>query len=154
MSGGVDSSVAALLMKKKGYEVIGAFMKNWSHEKHGMGECTWKSERKVAMKIAAQLNIPLITFDFEKQYQNHQEAIKAYGKQVGRKYIQRINIIKSATDVNELCILPGLRCHPLKGDRAGQWALKLTGYFRLIFTVEGKKLEIACIEEVSKHYEN
>jgi len=82
MSGGVDSSVAALLMKKKGYEVIGAFMKNWSHEKHGMGKCTWKSERKVAMKIAAQLNIPLITFDFEKQYQKLviDEMFKKYKK--------------------------------------------------------------------------
>ena len=68
MSGGVDSSVAALWAKKKGYEVIGAFMKNFSHSKHGMGECTWKEERKVAMKIAAILEIPLITFDFEKEY--------------------------------------------------------------------------------------
>lgn len=68
MSGGVDSSVAALWAKKKGYEVIGAFMKNFSHSKYGMGECTWKLERKYAMKIAAILNIPLITFDFEKEY--------------------------------------------------------------------------------------
>ena len=68
MSGGVDSSVAALLMKKKGYDIIGAFMKNWSHNKYDMGECTWKGERKVAMEIAAILEIPLITLDFEKEY--------------------------------------------------------------------------------------
>ena len=68
MSGGVDSSVAALLMKKEGYEVIGAFMKNWSGTKNEIGECNWKEERDFAIKIAAKLNIPLITLDFEKQY--------------------------------------------------------------------------------------
>lgn len=68
MSGGVDSSVAALFMKKKGYEVIGAFMKNWSGTKDEIGECNWKEEREFAIKIAAKLKIPLITLDFEKQY--------------------------------------------------------------------------------------
>ncbi len=68
MSGGVDSSVAALLMKKKGYEVIGIFMKNWSDTKNELGECTWKDERSMAMKIAAILEIPLITLDSEKEY--------------------------------------------------------------------------------------
>ncbi len=68
MSGGVDSSVAALLMKKKGYEVIGIFMKNWSDTKNEFGECAWKDERKMAMKIAAILEIPLITLDSEKEY--------------------------------------------------------------------------------------
>jgi len=82
MSGGVDSSVAAWLMKKKGYEVIGAFMKNWSHEKYDMGECTWRGERKVATKIAAMLEIPLITFDFEKEYKKLvvDEMFKKYKK--------------------------------------------------------------------------
>ena len=69
MSGGVDSSVAALLLKKQGYEVIGAFMKNWSDTKDPLtGRCAWRSERKMALKIASKLNIPLITLDFEKQY--------------------------------------------------------------------------------------
>lgn len=56
--------------------------------------------------------------------------------------------------LNELMQLPGLRCHELKGDRKGQYAIKLTGFYRIIFTVIGKKLEIACIEEVSKHYDD
>ena len=68
MSGGVDSSVAALLLKKQGYEVIGAFMKNWSNTKDDFGQCTWRSERHIAQKIAAMLDIPLITLDFEKEY--------------------------------------------------------------------------------------
>jgi tRNA-specific 2-thiouridylase len=69
MSGGVDSSVAALLLKKQGYEVIGAFMKNWSDTKDPLtGRCAWRTERKMALKIASQLGISLITLDFEKQY--------------------------------------------------------------------------------------
>ena len=69
MSGGVDASVAALLMKKKGYDGIGVFMKNWSDTKDlTTGECSWKEDRKMAMKIAAKLEIPLITLDFEKEY--------------------------------------------------------------------------------------
>ena len=68
MSGGVDSSVAALLMLRKGYEVVGAFMKNYSDSKNEFGECNWREERKMAIKIASKLNIKLITLDFEKQY--------------------------------------------------------------------------------------
>ena len=69
MSGGVDSSVAALLLQKQGYEVIGAFMKNWSDTKDPLtGRCAWRTERKMALKIASQLGISLITLDFEKQY--------------------------------------------------------------------------------------
>lgn len=90
----------------------------------------------------------------QKQYENSKKAEKAYGKEVARKYIQRIGIIKQARDIDELDSLPGLRCHPLKGKRMGQWVVNLTGFYRLIFTLEGEQLEIACIEEVSKHYDD
>jgi len=82
MSGGVDSSVAALLMKKGGYEVIGAFMKNWSDTKNNIGECNWKDERKHAILIAKKLKIPLITFDFEKEYKKEviEKMFKDYKK--------------------------------------------------------------------------
>lgn len=66
MSGGVDSSVVAALLVREGYEVIGAFMKNWSDETSE--GCGWKAERRDAIRVAAMLDIPLLTFDFEKQY--------------------------------------------------------------------------------------
>ncbi len=69
MSGGVDSSVAAFLLKKKGYKVIGAFMKNYSDRKDPLsGECHWREEWRMAQHIAAILNIPIITIDAEKEY--------------------------------------------------------------------------------------
>src|SRR3989344_1188509 len=83
MSGGVDSSVAALLMKKQGYEVIGVFMKNWSDTKNPLtGECNWKAERRMAANIASILGIKLITLDSEKEYKSLvvNEMINLYKK--------------------------------------------------------------------------
>jgi proteic killer suppression protein len=100
------------------------------------------------------LQIRFRTRTLQQQYENSSDAIKAYGKDVATKFIQRIDIIKTVRNVDELIQIRALRCHPLKGNREGQWALKLTGFARLIFTLEGDQLEIACIEEVSKHYDD
>ncbi len=94
------------------------------------------------------------TKKLESYYCESSQAIKKSGDQVAKKYIQRVNLIKTARDLDEVMSLPGLRCHPLKGDRQGQYAVKLTGFYRLIFTVEGDRLDIAQIEEVSKHYDD
>jgi tRNA-specific 2-thiouridylase len=83
MSGGVDSSIAAMLLQKQGYEVIGAFMKNWSDTKNKItGECRWKEERRFAQKVAEKLGIQLITLDFEKEYKKFvvDEMFKKYKK--------------------------------------------------------------------------
>lgn len=69
MSGGVDSSVAAALLQKQGYDVTGGFIKNWSDTKDlWTGECAWRGERRDALRVAAKLGISLLTFDFEKAY--------------------------------------------------------------------------------------
>jgi tRNA-specific 2-thiouridylase len=76
MSGGVDSSVSAALLQEQGYDVVGAFMKNWSETKDPKtGECAWKEERRDAMRVAVQLGIPFITYDFEKEYD---ESVVSY----------------------------------------------------------------------------
>lgn len=98
------------------------------------------------------MEIRFRTRKLRRQYEDHREGERAYGARVARRYVERVNIIKQARDVEELKQLPGLRCHELRGDRGGQWAVVLTGFHRLIFTLEGSLLEIARIEEVSKHY--
>jgi len=100
------------------------------------------------------VEITFKTRKLEREYRSSALAVRAYGVQVARKYIQRINIVKSAQNIDELSMLPGLRCHPLKGDRQGQYAINLTGFYRLIFTLHGEALEIANIEEVGKHYDD
>lgn len=67
MSGGVDSSVCAWLLKEAGYEVIGIFMKNWD-EKDDSGVCTATADYEDVRKVADQIGIPYYTVNFEKQY--------------------------------------------------------------------------------------
>ena len=67
MSGGVDSSVAAILLKEQGYEVIGVFMKNWE-EKDENGVCTTEADYKDVIAVAEQLDIPYYSVDFVKEY--------------------------------------------------------------------------------------
>jgi len=68
MSGGVDSSVTAALLVRQGYDVTGAYMKQWSDTQDLNGVCTWKQDRRDALRVAAHLGIPLITLDFETEY--------------------------------------------------------------------------------------
>lgn len=65
MSGGVDSSVSAYLLKKQGYDVTGVFIKVWQPD---TTDCGWKDERRDAMRVAAVLDIPFLTLDFSEQY--------------------------------------------------------------------------------------
>ena len=67
MSGGVDSSCAAALLKDQGYEVTGVYMKNWSKDLPGM-VCPWKEDYQDAKRVAVQLDIPFKMYDFEVQY--------------------------------------------------------------------------------------
>ncbi len=70
LSGGVDSSVAAYLLKQQGYEVIGLFMKNWHDDSVTISEeCPWLEDSNDAMLVAQKLNIPFQTVDLSVQYQ-------------------------------------------------------------------------------------
>ena len=77
MSGGVDSSVSAALLKKAGYDVVGVYMKQWAPAVF-LKECPWKEDRQDALRAAAQLGIPFLTWDFSKEYE----------KQVGKYMVE------------------------------------------------------------------
>jgi tRNA-specific 2-thiouridylase len=68
MSGGVDSSVAALLLKEAGFDVTGVFIRGWYPD---FLECTWKEDERDAMRVAASLGIPFFTIDAEEAYKKH-----------------------------------------------------------------------------------
>ena len=79
MSGGVDSSVSAALLKREGYEVTGVFIKAWHPD---FLPCSWKDDRRDAMRVCASLDIPFMTFDLEKEYKRDvvDYMIREYGE--------------------------------------------------------------------------
>ena len=69
LSGGVDSSVAALLLKRQGYDVFAMFMQNWNDATGTLhGDCEWEEERFVAEMVARKLEIPFYFVDLSKEY--------------------------------------------------------------------------------------
>lgn len=66
LSGGVDSAVAAALLKAEGYDVTGVFIETWHPD---FLTCTWKDDRREAMRVAAALDIPFISLDLSKEYE-------------------------------------------------------------------------------------
>ena len=83
LSGGVDSSVAAFLLKEAGYEVIGLFMKNWHDETFTLSnECPWLEDSNDAMLVAEKLGIPFQTVDLSKEYKERivDYMFNEYGK--------------------------------------------------------------------------
>jgi tRNA-specific 2-thiouridylase len=69
LSGGVDSSVSALLLKQQGYNVVGVYMKNWSQDLPGM-PCPWMDDYQDAKRIAVQLGIEFKMYNFENEYRH------------------------------------------------------------------------------------
>ena len=67
LSGGVDSSVSALLLKKRGFDVTGVYIKGWYPD---WKECSWKDNRRDAMRVCAELNIPFKILDLSEEYKN------------------------------------------------------------------------------------
>ena len=79
MSGGVDSSVVALLLKKQGYNVIGLFMNNWE-ESDANGVCTAVDDYNDVKKVALKIGVPYYSIDFSKEYMDNvfKEFLKEY----------------------------------------------------------------------------
>lgn len=67
LSGGVDSAVAATLLQRQGYEVVGVYMKNWSADIAGVA-CPWREDLASARLVVARLGVPLKIYDFEVDY--------------------------------------------------------------------------------------
>ncbi len=69
LSGGVDSSVAAMLLKQQGYDVFGLFMQNWHDASTTLhGDCEWEEDRFVAEMVARKIGIPFYFVDLSKEY--------------------------------------------------------------------------------------
>ena len=120
MSGGVDSSVTALLLKEQGYDVIGIFMKNWDDTDEN-GVCTATEDYKDVAAVADQIGIPYYSVNFEKEYWDRvfeyflAEPCRTHAK--SRCYVQQGNKVQG---------LFGL-CYDLGGRLCSDWALCPSG---------------------------
>ncbi|HEX9804669.1 MAG TPA: tRNA 2-thiouridine(34) synthase MnmA [Candidatus Dojkabacteria bacterium] len=80
MSGGVDSSVSAAILKDQGYSVVGVYMKNWSGDDFGIQpDCPWEEEMADAEKVCKKLGIKFMSFNFEKEYR--ERVVKYFFKE-------------------------------------------------------------------------
>lgn len=82
MSGGVDSSVTAALLKDQGYAVTGVYMKNWSQDLPGF-TCPWREDYQDAKRVAVQLGIDFKVYDFETEYRQRVVDYMVAGYQAG-----------------------------------------------------------------------
>lgn len=81
LSGGVDSSVSAALLKRDGYDVTGVFIQGWYPD---WMECSWRDDRLDAMRVAVHLGIPFVTLDLEKEYKKEVVDYMVSEYQAGR----------------------------------------------------------------------
>lgn len=88
MSGGVDSSVSALLLKQQGYNVIGIFMKNWNEKD---SECTSQNDYQDVLEVCEKINIPLYTFNFTEEY--HELVFKQFLDEYKQGYTPNPDIL-------------------------------------------------------------
>lgn len=83
MSGGVDSSLSASLLKDQGHLVTGVYMKNWTEDLPGL-RCPWADDLADAKRVAVQLDIPFKVFDFQKEYKQKVVDYMIEGYKAGR----------------------------------------------------------------------
>jgi len=135
LSGGVDSSVAAFLLKEQGYEVIGMFMRNWHDESVTLSnDCPWIEDSNDALLIAQQLNIPFHVIDLSAEYKDRIVDYMFDEYQVGRtpnpdvlcnREIKFDVFLKAAMDIGADYIATGHYCRK-KTHLDGSYGL-LTG---------------------------
>ena len=93
------------------------------------------------------------TRQLQRNYEDVTRAISDWGYDVGKRYVRRVDELRRTHDFHELYNIPALRLHPLRGSRAGELSIYLTGRWRLIVT-RGNTAQSIIIEEVSNHYDD
>lgn len=89
----------------------------------------------------------------ERCYDDFSAAVRAWGQPVAKRYIDRIETIRTAATFWELYNYRALRCHPLHGADAGKFAITLIGHYRLI-VIRGDAPDHLIIHEVTIHYDD
>ncbi|WP_111709508.1 tRNA 2-thiouridine(34) synthase MnmA [Lutibacter citreus] len=143
LSGGVDSSVAAYLLKEQGYEVIGLFMKNWHDDSVTISnECPWLEDSNDAMIVADKLGIPFQVVDLSEQYKERIVDYMFNEYEMGRtpnpdvlcnREIKFDVFMKIATDLGADYVATGHYC------RKGEEEINGENVYKLLGGVDGNK---------------
>lgn len=97
------------------------------------------------------MEVSFRTNRLENNYRESAGAVRDWGSPVGRKYVSRINQLRRVRDFREAYAVRSLNLHPLRGNRAGTFAISLNARWRLIVS-RGDSERSVIIEEVSDHY--
>lgn len=89
----------------------------------------------------------------QRNYEDANRGTVDWGHDVSRRYVRRIDELRRADGFSKLYDIPTMRLHPLRGSRAGELSIYLTGRWRLIVT-RGTTQQSIIIEEVSNHYDD
>ena len=143
LSGGVDSSVAAYLLKEQGYEVIGLFMKNWHDDSVTISnECPWLEDSNDAMLVAEKLGIPFQVVDLSEQYKERIVDYMFREYEMGRtpnpdilcnREIKFDVFLKIALDLNADYVATGHYCRKASFKKDGK------EIYQLLAGVDGNK---------------
>ena len=135
LSGGVDSSVAAYLLKEQGYEVIGLFMKNWHDDSVTISnECPWLEDSNDAMLVADKLGIPFQVVDLSEQYKERIVDYMFREYELGRtpnpdvlcnREIKFDVFMKIAMDLGADYVATGHYCRKSEFDKGGKKIFQL-----------------------------
>ena len=87
----------------------------------------------------------------QKAYEKHERAVRRWGPEVARKYIQRIEALQAAETFGDVQAIQAFRVHELEADRKGEWSIKLTRRARLVVILSEDQIEVT-VKEVSQHY--
>lgn len=97
------------------------------------------------------MNVTFATAKLQRCYESMRAAERAWGREVAVRYADRIELMIGVEGFHRLFELAALRLHPLKGERAGEYAMTLSGRWRLIVEPSGDGRS-ATVSEVSHHY--
>ena len=87
----------------------------------------------------------------QKAYEESDRAVRRWGAEVARKYVQRIDALYAAEEFDDIKTIQAFRTHELASERKGDWAIKLTRRSRLIVVPSGDS-KVVTVKEVSQHY--
>jgi Predicted tRNA(5-methylaminomethyl-2-thiouridylate) methyltransferase, contains the PP-loop ATPase domain len=133
LSGGVDSSVAAYLLIKQGYEVIGMYMRNWHDESVTLSDdCPWIDDSNDALLIAEQLGIPFQVIDLSKEYKERIVNYMFEEYKIGRtpnpdvlcnREIKFDVFLKAAMELGADFVATGHYCRKIPHDDGSFWLI-------------------------------